>query len=92
MTNKEKALNEIFASDKQHILKDKESFYDYELNRIKYDFLHYGFNGSPLSDNQIKLCLFNGLDSDTIYSIGCDVNSNYKFVSLFNEYYSEIKH
>ena len=89
MTNKEKALNEIFASDTLHILKDNESFNEYESRRIKYKFLINGFLGSPLTDKQIDICLDNGFDSDLIFSIGCDVYSDYKFISLFNEYYPQ---
>ncbi len=59
-----------------------------ELNTVKAKFSRYGFIYSPLTNTQIRMCIDNGLDKDTIYSIGCDVNSDYKFTSLFNEYYN----
>ena len=84
-------IDDIFADDNLHILKDSnESFLSYEINRIKHIFLHYGFLGSPLSDTQLNMCIDNGFDTDTIYSMGCDVNSDYKFTALFNEYYKGI--
>jgi len=84
-------IQDIFADDNLHILKDKnETFLSYEINRIKNIFLHYGFLGCPLSDTQLAMCLDNGFNADIIYSIGCDVNSDYKFTALFNEYYKGI--
>ena len=45
------------------------------INTILSMFAKYGFASSPLTRKHIALLIARGFDNDSIYSIGCDVNS-----------------
>jgi len=45
------------------------------INTILSMFAKYGFTSSPLTKKHIALLIARGFDNESIYSIGCDVNS-----------------
>lgn len=45
------------------------------INKIVSMFAKFGFTSSPLTRKHIALLIARGFDKESIYSIGCDVNS-----------------
>jgi len=40
---------------------------------------NYGFVNTPLTETQYAICVRDGLDINSIYSVACDVNAGLRF-------------
>jgi hypothetical protein len=67
---------EVLDEDDLELDRMFSGVHDEPIDSAKKQFAHFGFTGSPLSDEEIAKCHEMGVDP---YGVGCDVNSGFSF-------------